>query len=522
MKKPFRICITIQKTRLMKHNALNLSTPQRQSKIGLIVLIGYSLGKNLKALIPLLFVFLLRESGREDKIAYYIIGFVVILLFIILSNYIRFRYFKFYINDDTEEFVLESGWINKNKTVIKLDKIQQVNLNQKLLHRLLNVYQAEIDTAGSAQTEITIKAVSAEVAHALKERLLQKRTISDEIAVEEHIPEKTIAAEAYKKVAISLGSLIKIGLTRHYIQTFLLILLLLFQLIEKVDDYYKKDDHSLYSEVMDYTASNITGFLIAIGVVMSIVIVILVNLTRTILKYYNYKISLENDSLLISYGLLETKNIIVRPPRVQFIKISQNYFQKLLKVLELKILQSDSDHADKKKGIGIDIPGVSSLEKEAILQQIFNKTFEKRNGIKPHVRKCILHAIWFVLFPVVLTFVIIYHYYDRVYLWVLLPVFIFLMLYQIITYKNAFLYADKEFIVFKKGFWDVEYSVLEIHKIQQIRTYQYLWHRKNNIGSLTIYTAGGMLHFTVSDYKEINERVNYWLYEIESKNKPWM
>ena len=520
--KPFRIYIKSQKIRLMERSTLNLSVPQRQSKIGLIVLIGYSLGKNLKAFIPLLFVILLRESGREDKIGYYIIGFVIILLFIILNNYIRFRYFKFYINEDTEEFILESGWLNKNKTVIKLDKIQQVNLNQKLLHRLLNVYQTEIDTAGSAQTEVTIKAVSAEVAQALKERLLQKRTASYEVFVEEDIPEKNITDETYKKVAISLGSLIKIGLTRHYIQTFLLILLLLFQLIEKVDDYYTKDDQSLYSEVMDYTAANMTGFLIVIGVVISLVIVILVNLTRTILKYYNYKISLENDSLLISYGLLETKNIIVRPPRVQFVKISQNYFQKLLNVLELKILQSDSDKGDKKKGIGIDIPGVSPAEKEVVLQQIFNKMFEKRNGIAPHIRKCILHIIWFVLLPVMVAFVVIYQYYDPTYLWILPPVFVFLLFYQIITYKNAFLYADKEFIIFKRGFWDVEYSILEIHKIQQIRTYQYQWHRKNNIGSLAIYTAGGTLHFTVSDYKEINERVNYWLYEIESKNKPWM
>jgi uncharacterized membrane protein YdbT with pleckstrin-like domain len=37
------------------------------------------------------------------------------------------------------------------KTIIQLNRIQQVNINQSLIQRLVGVYELDVDTAGSAK-----------------------------------------------------------------------------------------------------------------------------------------------------------------------------------------------------------------------------------------------------------------------------------------------------------------------------------------------------------------------------------
>jgi putative membrane protein len=41
--------------------------------------------------------------------------------------------------------VIQEGILNKTKTIIQLDKNQQVNIN-RLIQRLINVYEINVDT----------------------------------------------------------------------------------------------------------------------------------------------------------------------------------------------------------------------------------------------------------------------------------------------------------------------------------------------------------------------------------------
>src|SRR5690606_26665510 len=207
-----------------------------------------------------------------------------------------------------------------------------------------------------------------------------------------------------KFIEISLSSLVKVGITRNYLQTFSLLFLILIQVIEKVQDYYRDEEINVYSQFGDYAEKNISLMLLPFFIVGIFLLVLIINLVRTLLKYYNYKIDVVNRKLFISYGLFETKNTIIKSQRVQILKITQNYFQKLLNVLMLKILQTDSDENASKKGIGIDIPGVNNSEKEAIIDQIFNKEIQLENGIKPSIRKFVVHFIWFSIFPSLVYF----------------------------------------------------------------------------------------------------------------------
>ena len=503
---------------------IDLNIPQRQSKKGLAIIFFKVIKSLIKSILPILVIILFKEddSSKSLKIATI---FGIVLAVIGIVSVINFLFFKFYINSQTSEFIIEKGWLNKSKTVIKLDKIQQVNLNQNFLHRILNLYSVEVDTAGSSKTEGQIYAVSGAVAHALKVKLLEKDFLNNATAQVQNsnVFQSEIPSEKKENfIKISVSTLVKVGLTRHYVQTLSLLLLVLFQLMEQVQDYYREDEVNVFSEVGSYAEENLSLMLLPFFLVTLIVLVLIINLGRTLLKYFNYKIDVINRKLFISYGLLDTKNTIIKAQRVQILQITQNYFQKLMDIIILKILQTDSEENKSKKGIGIDIPGVNQKEKNEILNQIFKKEIKLENGIKPSIRKFVVHFIWFSIFPTLVYFGISWFNFEEVYIYLVIPIFIFSAWYQWITYKNAFFYFTEQFIVKKSGFWDVTYSIIEPHKIQKIKTYQRIWHLNINLGSVVLYTAGGYLSFSIADEEIITNRVNYWLYNIEKGNLNWM
>lgn len=503
---------------------IDLNFPQRQSKKGLVIIFFNVLKALIKSILPLLLVLFFREHDDNKSIKIGLI-FAAVLILILVLGFLNFWFFKFYINSKASEFIIEKGWLNKSKTVIKFDKIQQVNLNQNFLHRLLNLYSVEIETAGSSKTEGQIYAVSSAVAHALKLKLLERENSQN---IEIQTKNDLISEISHQKnkrtnfIKISLATLVKVGVTRNYLQTFSLLFIISIQAIEKIEDFYKEDEIDVFSEVGSYAEENLSIMLLPIFFVGIILLVLIINLVRTLLKYFNYKIDVINKKLFISYGLLDTKNTIIKAQRVQVLKYTQNYFQKLMDISIMKILQTDSENNTSKKGIGIDVPGVNKKEKNEIIHQIFKKEIKLENGIKPSIRKFVVHFIWFSIFPTLVYFGISWFKFEEIYIYLALPIFIFTALYQWITYKNAFFYFTENFIVKKSGFWDVTYSIIEPHKIQKIMTYQRIWHLNLNLGSVVVYTAGGYLTFSIADEEIITNRVNYWLYNIEKRNLNWM
>src|SRR5690606_5045098 len=117
--------------------------------------------------------------------------------------WLRYRNFLFHIDETQGEFVLTEGIFNKTRTVIALDKIQQVHISQSVLQNLIGVHALSIDTAGSSTTEVKIKAISHPLALALKERLLDTDIIQSEAEAEAQTPQNPI-------ISISPLSLLKV------------------------------------------------------------------------------------------------------------------------------------------------------------------------------------------------------------------------------------------------------------------------------------------------------------------------
>jgi putative membrane protein len=492
--------------------------PQRQSSIGVLVLFVDTFYHYGRAFGPLLFIYVLKF--KEVNRLYLIVSLIALVLVIGVIAYLKYLNFTFYLDRQKNEFIIQEGILNKTNTTVQLYKIQQVNITQNLLQRAINVYSLEVDTAGSKDKEGKIKAISHQLALELKSALLHNESQVQITGAIENESEKSISFEPFLK--ISLLSLLKMGITSNYIKSFSLLLIFFFTLLDYVEKLFGEE---LYEQntLKNYVNFELILQSIFVLFMIFIVLIVVVNLSRTLIKYFDYTINRQKGSLLISYGLINTNSTIVKPEKVQITSVSRNYFQKKLNVLELKIKQATQGDEEERRS-RIDIPGCNEMEKDAVLSLIFSKIPENGVMLKPNFRKLGFAIFLTIVLPLLCFYQVrsVIPNFDYQYDF-LVPVYIiFVGLIQYFKYRNSRLFINNDFIIRQSGAWDICNEIIEPNRIQAITTSQLFWHKNINIGSLTLHTAGGNIAFQLGEFSKIKQYVNLWLYELEKSDSNWM
>lgn len=497
----------------------DFSRPQRQSLVGVVVMFGNTLQKTVRALWPILIVWIFKF--QEMNKLYLLIGSGVFFIFIAVIAYLKYLNFTFYLDEDNQEFIVKDGIINKSRLAIPLDKIQQVNINQSLVQRIIGVHALEVDTAGSGKQEVSIRAIPHDLALALKSRLHTGglRTVASD---EPFVQEETGKKQAF--IEISLLSLLKTGITSNYARTFALLLAFVITTSQHIDEFLEFSGYDF--SVDEYiTAEMVLKFLtfIIVGVM---VLILVLNLARTIIKFFGYRITKQDGSLLLSYGLINTKSTILKPEKVQIVRVTRNFFQKKLNIRDLHIRQASNMEASAKeqKKTAIEIPGCDEREKDILLQFIFGRIPEKGVMLKPNFRKMIFPAFFWLVLPLSVYFWSAYKYEPELYNVILLvPVYVlFVMAVIYFGFRNSRLFVNDDFIVRQGGAWDIDNDFLEPHKIHTFSLTQYFWQKGSDVGIVSLHTAGGTISFGLANYTRLKQLANYWLYQVETTEKHWM
>lgn len=499
------------------NKSIDFSQPQRQSLPGILVMFANSLQKTVRALWPMLLIWLVKFDSLNKLVFFGSVAGVVLIIAII--SYLQYLFFTFHIDEENGEFVIQKGVLNKTRITIQLHKIQQVNINQSLIQRIVGVHKLEIDTAGSDKKEASISAISHDLATILKERLINHSQQETSDFTDEN--REDIIPISFIK--IGLPSLIKIGFTSNYIKSFALIFVFFTTIIENLQQLNTEViDEDKVTNYLD-TLPIIYSFLLVVGFFIGLILV--VNLVRTILKYFDFTIQKSKQAIILSYGLLSTKNTLLNPNKVQKIKVTQNYFQKKLDVTTIGIHQASSDVQKVKEKDQIEVPGCTENERDAILKLLLGQLPQKGKMYLPNWRKLAVNSFFFLLLPIVITLFLnqiteFVTWKEWILYTSIFTVFTSILLWY--SFKNYRLFVSNEFVIKQNGAWDIDTTFIEPYKIQAIETQQFFWQKATNIGSVTLSTAGGTVSFTTGNFTEIKQLVNYWLYQVESWEKNWM
>ncbi|MCI3936022.1 PH domain-containing protein [Chryseobacterium aahli] len=490
--------------------------PQRQSKTGIVLLFLYNIGMVIKNL----WVFVILFFVRKDKIEPWIVILAIIagLLILIVSAVLQYYHFKYYIDEENEEFVIHEGIINTSVTKIKRENIQEVNISQPFIHRFFNIYKLEIDTPGSSEKEVKISALTKQNAIDLKKYLLTEKKTENST---EHLDEVLDKEEnkELRSIKISTLSILKYGITANYIQSFFALLSLIIYGFSELTNLLKKAE---FKTDLDYDTveSQFLAFSIPVilGIVLVVIVVgILINTVRTLIKFFNFKITENNQSFSFEYGLFNTRNSIVNKSKVQVVTETQNWIQKKLKISHVKFLQIGKNEEEGEKNVAA-VPGINDDEKVKLISAIWNEIPVFKNYLKPNFRLIIVNTFQWIILPLLLISIIEKEIWINY--WFLAVIYIVLTeLLILISFRNLKLFYNEKFIRLKSGIWDIDNRTFEVEKLQTVKISQYFWQRKTNLGTITFYTSAGRFKIAALNYLKLKKLLNYCIYKIEnSKN----
>ncbi len=497
----------------------DFSKPQRQSAVGIIIMAVNTLQHVVRALIFPVILALIKAN--REFITYFGLGVGALLAIIVIFSYFNYRRFTFFLDESKQEFVINKGIFNRTQLTVQLDKIQQVNIDQNFLQKIIGIYGLKIDTAGSDGQEVNIKAIDEEIAHNLREHLLSRKSVFQGVVADEiYVPKQDIPF-----LKVSFATLIKVGLTSNYGSSIALIIAFLYPLFHNAKEFLKvmnMDEGQIETAV----ESLFTFFSVGIIAMVILITILAINVIRTFVKYFDFEISKHQHSLLISTGLFARKNTLLSPKKVQITSYSQNYFQRKFNFLNLNLRQAHAGKAQNAKQLqqsNLEVPGCDPTEKDRILMMILGEIPKQSQTFIPDFRFLNLPIFFRVILPIGIFFIFWGNFPEMKSFYpipIIYGILAIIMIY--ISYRRHRLMVNQQLIIKKSGIWDISFEHVFPHKIQAITTFQYPWHKGVDVGHVDLHTAAGIIHFKYGNYTEIKQLVNYWLYQIESGSEEWM
>ncbi|MCC2589798.1 PH domain-containing protein [Chryseobacterium sp. MFBS3-17] len=490
---------------------IDFSLPQRQSLLGVGILFLYLMGKFLKNFWFVFVIIFTRENTLQRQL---FIGGCILLLMVgaAVIAFIQYRNFTYHLNPETGEFVIEKAIVNKSITVIERHKIQEVTLNQPFFHKILGIYQVEIDSPGTDKKELRINAVAAGTAKQLREALMAGKTdkpIPEMAAADSEAPVQT-----KEQFRISVVSLIKWGFTSDYIYSIFALIGVIFYLYDKLSEYFMTGMPPWMNDqlLQDYILwSNI---LIVAGVFLFLVTAVFINAVRKIIRFWDARISMVNERMKVSYGLFNSRETMVNPEKVQIFCVTQNPLQKKMDVLSLKITQIGEDEDEEKTSTIV--PACNSKEKDVLQKFLFGGEVVFQEAVKPVKRRLFyVLAIWAILVPLcILPF--LYFLEFPMYFSIIISIFVSPLI--VLKYRNSTLFFGENYIRERSGIWDVDERMARVEDAQMVEVSQFFWQRKRNTGAVTVYTAGGSLGMESAPLCTLKRWTNYIIFKAENKN----
>lgn len=493
----------------------NFSEFSKQSPKGIIVLYFKQIYTTLKLFWILLF-FAIKDFSKFSKIGenYIYLGILVVLLFFLIRAFLIYKNFLFKI--DNNHFILQQGIISKTNTSIPFHRIQNINFKQNLVQQIINVYEVSIETAGSTDTEIAIKALNFEDAKNLKSVILDSKEINEPVV-------KQSTEKPFLK--ISILELFKVSLTENHLRNlflFIAILLGFFQQIQQIADSFGETE-TLDGFIKDSTNAVSTSFILVFALLVFLTITAFItSFVRIFLVHFNLSAYLKKDAFEINQGLFTKKSIILKKQKIQNITVSTNPLKRLIGISYITFKQAVSGKINHKNEKVIKIVGCKKNQVDDVKTNLYQfKDIEAQDKMYPDTYYKNRVYLFNLLFLVII-YVSIYIFTEPFFLYslvLILPIYGFLIQKKI---KKRFYKLNDEMIVVGNGMIETHHTYLELFKVQNIKLKQTIFQQRSNVTDLILQTASGKITVPCLSYSKAIEMYNHILYKVETSHKSWM
>lgn len=248
-------------------------------------------------------------------------AFVLFLIYQVLNwAFYTYRYEEGYLH-------IKSGVVFKKERSIKRERVQTVNIRRGLLQRLLGLASLQVETAGGgAESEMSLTAVTLEEANNIKDALEKPVKTSEDLAVLNGIQGGDAAGESdldERIYRISYPELFLAGATSgRFLLLFSVLAAVFSQLVPFIPE-------TFWETVIDQITSTAAATIVLVGLIL-LLLSWLISALAFMVQNANFTVKRQNNSLQISWGLIEQKQLTLKMHRLQAISIQEGIIRQPL------------------------------------------------------------------------------------------------------------------------------------------------------------------------------------------------
>ncbi len=293
-----------------------------------------------------------------------------------------------------------SGVLSRNEQLVPCDRVQQVNLVQKLRHRLVGVASLRIEVAGGGRgSGVELEVLAMADAVALRESLLAAKAeavsghvdgASGDPAQVEQAPEPQWVPTPWPVARLSARQLVVAGLTGSELLVLFAFAASGLQLLG--------DAPRLIPSGSDLEVERLPPLAVGLLVVAFVLVWLGSAVATSVFRDAGYALDLVGDELHLERGLLDRKEAVLPLARVQAVQLTANPLRRALGVASARVQSAGAgtDQEDRR----VSIPLLSTVDAPAALELLLpGSTAVPPLTRAPAVarRRAVVRATWPVL-----------------------------------------------------------------------------------------------------------------------------
>ena len=281
-------------------------TPHRLHPAAIIIKFGTYFVATIRSLVVPLAGIFFSERHASAQFVPLVVGLSVAVIggLSIAGTIVHYLSTTFFVKDEALE--ISSGFIWRKNRTIPLARIQNVNIERTLWHRVLGAAAVKVETATGKKGEGDLTALSISDANSLQAVLLHRR--SDDVVIEEVKKPEALYQLSTRQVLLA-GAL---GNRAVYI-------------IASIFAVFQFEGlRGFFSKLADYLQSlgpAMAAIIVGVSFIGVIVIGWLVSVGVSATRFFGFRIEQHDRGLLLTHGLITQFKTIVPVGRIQNVRV---------------------------------------------------------------------------------------------------------------------------------------------------------------------------------------------------------
>lgn len=473
-----------------------VDAPKRMSRWWVFFLIIKSFRS---IIIPLVITIFANGWEDFDFLTLLVIGIILFILFRTILAFLSWWNFKYVFTDD--ELQITEGRFVKQQRSISLDRIQSIQQNTTIFHRLFKLTTLSFQTAAQGdESTHKLEMVSIKEANRIKDHINDVKEKDRQEIEEEAEGEFTLAPSKHYEMSpkdIFFATLTSVSLFA--------IIPVMLTVINQVDDFLNLEK---YSKALLNALEN-SMFIIAVLGVFLFILAIPIGFLTMYFRYGHYRVTSDEKRIYIKKGILNQTEFTISKEKVNGIVFKKTFIRRWFGLVEVDLVSTGELEQDKVE-TDLLFPFIGEKRARLLIPEILPSFTTGLTKEKLPKKSLLIKLIRPSYLWMISTGALLYFWID--FWFISLILFVLIVLLRIMSYVQSYHGLENPFIELQSGMFSIERFATKHRKIDMIAMKESWLQRRFGLVTLIVSVRSKPVHHaTITDIpKEAAMRYYQW------------